>query len=88
MALLPRFGEVHLPPFWEQYINDENTVERFIPIRCRWLFHSTVIRCRSHAGNSRLCLATCSVNAGVDSGEESEQIELLNIRKETHEELR
>ncbi len=30
--------------------------------------------------------ATCSVNAGVDSRGREEQIELLNIRKETHEE--
>ncbi len=27
MALLPRFGRSPPAPFWEQYINDENTVE-------------------------------------------------------------
>ncbi len=52
--------EVHLPPFWEQYINDENTVE---------LIHTDslplVISLNGHTlqaympGNSQLCLATC-----------------------------
>ncbi|STP17208.1 membrane protein IgaA [Escherichia coli] len=80
--------EVHLPPFWEQYINDENTVELIhtdslpLVISLQRSYAAGV-----HAGNSRLCLATCSVNAGPSiRGEESEQIELLNIRKETHEE--
>ena len=38
-------------------------------------------------GNARLCLATCSVHAGVDSREESGvKSGYSNIRKETHEE--
>ncbi|HAF04744.1 MAG TPA: hypothetical protein DCK77_01660 [Shigella sp.] len=79
--------EVHLPPFWEQYINDENTVE---------LIHTDslplVISLNGHTlqeymqeTRSYALQPVPSTQASI-RGEESEQIELLNIRKETHEE--
>ncbi|MEX9253944.1 intracellular growth attenuator family protein [Pseudenterobacter timonensis] len=79
--------EVHLPPFWEQYINDENTVE---------LIHTDslplVIALNGHTLNEyvqeapRFALERASATQASIRGEESEQIELLNIRQETHEE--
>jgi hypothetical protein len=36
--------EVHLPPFWEQHINDENSVELIPPTACRWSLRSTATR--------------------------------------------
>lgn len=79
--------EVHLPPFWEQYINDENSVE---------LIHTNtlplVISLNGHTLQEYMQEArgyalqhTTSTQASI-RGEESEQIELLNIRQETHEE--
>ncbi|MEZ7795834.1 intracellular growth attenuator protein IgaA [Citrobacter pasteurii] len=79
--------EVHLPPFWEQYINDENSVE---------LIHTNtlplVISLNGHTLKEYMQEArgyalqhTVSTQASI-RGEESEQIELLNIRQETHEE--
>lgn len=79
--------EVHLPPFWEQYINDENAVE---------LIHTDtlplVISLNGHTLQEYMQEArgyalqpTTSTQASI-RGEESEQIELLNIRQETHEE--
>ncbi|WP_370604631.1 intracellular growth attenuator protein IgaA [Citrobacter braakii] len=79
--------EVHLPPFWEQYINDENNVE---------LIHTNtmplVISLNGHTLQEYMQEArgyalqhTVSTQASI-RGEESEQIELLNIRQETHEE--
>ena len=79
--------EVHLPPFWEQYINDENSVE---------LIHTNtlplVISLNGHTLQEYMQEArgyalqhTASTQASI-RGEESEQIELLNIRQETHEE--
>ncbi|MBJ8926548.1 intracellular growth attenuator protein IgaA [Citrobacter sp. FDAARGOS_156] len=79
--------EVHLPPFWEQYINDENSVE---------LIHTNtlplVISLNGHTLKEYMQEArgyalqhTASTQASI-RGEESEQIELLNIRQETHEE--
>lgn len=87
MALLPRFGRSPPAPFWEQYINDENTVE---------LIHTDslplVISLNGHTlqeymqeTRSYALQPVPSTQASI-RGEESEQIELLNIRKETHEE--
>ncbi len=79
--------EVHLPPFWEQYINDENSVE---------LIHTDtlplVISLNGHTLNEyvqeapRFALERASGTQASIRGEETEQIELLNIRQETHEE--
>lgn len=79
--------EVHLPPFWEQYINDENNVE---------LIHTDtlplVISLNGHTLQEYMqeardyALQPASSTQASIRGEESEQIELLNIRQETHEE--
>ena len=79
--------EVHLPPFWEQYINDENSVE---------LVHADaiplVIALNGHTLSEyaqeapRFALERTSSTQASIRGEETEQIELLNIRQETHEE--
>jgi hypothetical protein len=79
--------EVHLPPSWEQYINDENSVE---------LIHTDslplVISLNGHTLNEylqeapRFALERASSTQASIRGEETEQIELLNIRQETHEE--
>lgn len=79
--------EVHLPPFWEQYINDENSVE---------LVHTDaiplVIALNGHTLSEyaqeapRFALERTSSTQASIRGEETEQIELLNIRQETHEE--
>lgn len=79
--------EVHLPPFWEQYINDENSVE-LIPTDSLPL----VIALNGHAlsdypQESRgYALERASSTQASIRGEESEQIELLSIRQETAEE--
>ncbi|WP_448875831.1 intracellular growth attenuator family protein [Enterobacter hormaechei] len=79
--------EVLLPPFWEQYINDENSVE---------LIHTDtlplVISLNGHTLSEyvqeapRFALERASGTQASIRGEETEQIELLNIRQETHEE--
>lgn len=79
--------EVHLPPFWEQYINDENSVEL---IRTDSL--PLVISLNGHALNEyrpeehSLMPELVSSSHSAIRGEETEQIELLNIRHETVEE--
>jgi hypothetical protein len=79
--------EVHLPPFWEQYINDENSVEL---IRTDTL--PLVISLNGHALNEyrpeehSLMPEQVSSSHSAIRGEETEQIELLNIRQETVEE--
>lgn len=79
--------EVHLPPFWEQYINDENSVEL---IRTDTL--PLVISLNGHALNEFRPEEHSLVPEQIPSshsairGEETEQIELLNIRRETVEE--
>lgn len=79
--------EVHLPPFWEQYITDENNVELIqtdtLPLVISLNGH-TLDEDEQDALGYALEL-TSSTQASI-CGEESEQIELLNIRQETHEE--
>lgn len=79
--------EVHLPPFWEQYITNDNDVEL---IRT-----STIPLVISLNGNTLQNDALDSQQYAIEGysgtqasirGEESEQIELLNIRQETEEE--
>ena len=79
--------EVHLPPFWEQYINDENTVELIhtdsLPLVISLNGHTLQEYMQETRGYALQPVP--STQASI-RGEESEQIELLNIRKETHEE--
>lgn len=80
-------AEVHLPPFWEQYITDENSIELVVTDDM-----PLVIALNGHSlktyspENKLLALETSSSTQASIRGEESEQIELLNIRQETHEE--
>ncbi len=87
MALLPRFGRSPLAPFWEQYINDENTVELIhtdsLPLVISLNGHTLQEYMQETRGYALQPVP--STQASI-RGEESEQIELLNIRKETHEE--
>jgi hypothetical protein len=73
-------------PFWEQYINDENSVELIHTDSCRWLSRLTAIPERISSGSARFALERASSTQASIRGEETEQIELLNIRQETHEE--
>ncbi|NIY49419.1 intracellular growth attenuator family protein [Cedecea colo] len=79
--------EVHLPPFWEQYITNDNNVEL---IRTETV--PLVISLNGHTLNednseSRgFALERTPGSQASIRGEESEQIELLNIRQETPEE--
>ncbi len=79
--------EVHLPPFWEQYINDENTVELIhtdsLPLVISLNGHTLQEYMQETRGYALQPVP--STQASI-RGEEREQIELLNIRKETHEE--
>lgn len=79
--------EVHLPPFWEQYINDENSVELIhtdtLPLVISLNGHSLQEYMQEARGYA--LHPPTSTQASI-RGEESEQIELLNIRQETHEE--
>ncbi|ECG8589788.1 intracellular growth attenuator protein IgaA [Salmonella enterica subsp. salamae] len=79
--------EVHLPPFWEQYINDENNVELIstdtLPLVISLNGHTLQEYMQESRGYA--LQNTTSTQASI-RGEESEQIELLNIRQETHEE--
>ena len=79
--------EVHLPPFWEQYINDENSVELIhtdsIPLVIALNGHSIA---EYMLEAPHFALEHVSSTQASIRGEETEQIELLNIRQETHEE--
>ncbi|WP_054177873.1 intracellular growth attenuator family protein [Trabulsiella odontotermitis] len=79
--------EVHLPPFWEQYINDENSVELIytdsLPLVISLNGHT--LSDYRHEAHKYALERTSSTQASI-RGEESEQIELLNIRQETREE--
>jgi len=80
--------EVHLPPHWEQYITDENYVElirtQTIPLVISLNGHSLV-----NYGTEQPALPALvrpgSTNASIRK-EESENVELLQVRKETLEE--
>lgn len=80
--------EVHLPPHWEQYITDENYVElirtQTIPLVISLNGHSLV-----NYGTDQQSLPALvrpgSTNASIRK-EESENVELLQVRKETLEE--
>ena len=80
--------EVHLPPHWEQYITDENYVElirtQTIPLVISLNGHSLI-----NYGSDQTALPALvqpgSTNASIRK-EESENVELLQVRKETLEE--
>lgn len=79
--------EVHLPPFWEPYITSDNQVE-LIPTSGMPL----VISLNGHTlpeyrnRSETLELEHSNGLSASMRGEESEQIELLNIRQESREE--
>lgn len=80
--------EVHLPPFWEQYISADNHVEiiktQTLPLVISLNGHSLT----DHINDRPLppvVGAEPARNASIRK-EESEHVELLNIRKETPEE--
>jgi hypothetical protein len=79
--------EVHLPPFWEQYITNDNSVELIrtetVPLVISLNGHTLI----EDSGESRgFALERTTDTQASIRGEESEQIELLNIRQETPEE--
>lgn len=79
--------EVHLPPFWEQYITNDNSVELIrtetVPLVISLNGHT--LGHESHDGRGFTLERASNTQASI-RGEESEQIELLNIRQETAEE--
>lgn len=79
--------EVHLPPIWEQYITNENTVELIrtdsLPLVISLNGHTLQEYMQETRGYA---IQPIPATQASIRGEESEQIELLNIRQETHEE--
>lgn len=79
--------EVHLPPFWEQFITNDNNVELIrtetVPLVISLNGHAL----RDYNYETRgFALERAPDTQASIRGEESEQIELLNIRQETPEE--
>lgn len=79
--------EVHLPPFWEQFITNDNNVELIrtetVPLVISLNGHT--LSDYSHETRGFALEKSADGQASI-RGEESEQIELLNIRQETPEE--
>ena len=79
--------EVHLPPFWEQYITNDNYVELIrtesMPLVISLNGHTLIDYSSENFG---FALEKSPHSQASIRGEESEQIELLNIRQETPEE--
>ena len=79
--------EIHLPPFWEQHINDENSVELISTDSLPLVIALNGQTLSDYPQESRgFALEKAAVPQASIRGEESEQIELLNIRPETPEE--
>lgn len=79
--------EVHLPPFWEQHINDENSVELIPTDSLPLVITLNGQTLSDYPQESRgFALEPTTARQASIRGEESEQIELLNIRQETAEE--
>jgi len=82
--------EVHLPPLWEQYITDENYVElirtQSIPLVISLNGHSLADYAVDQQSLPTL-MRPMSTNASIRKAE-TENIELLKVRKETPEEYR
>lgn len=81
--------EVHLPPLWEQYIADENFVEliktQTIPLVISLNGHSLVNYVYAQPALAP-AVRPMAQNASIRK-EESENVELLSVRKETPEEF-
>ncbi|WP_428944846.1 intracellular growth attenuator family protein [Pantoea sp. FN060301] len=81
--------EVHLPPLWEQYIADENFVEliktQTIPLVISLNGHSLVNYVYEEPALAP-AVRPMAQNASIRK-EESENVELLSVRKETPEEF-
>ena len=79
--------EVHLPPAWEQYINDENEVELIYTDSLPLVIALNGHTLRAHGQDAQnYALGQQSTPQASIRGEESEQVELLSIRQETPEE--
>ncbi|MGK3142434.1 intracellular growth attenuator family protein [Pantoea sp. C2G6] len=82
--------EVHLPPLWEQYITDENYVElirtQSVPLVISLNGHSLVDYAVDQQALPTL-MRPVSTNASIRKAE-TENVELLQVRKETPEEYR
>lgn len=79
--------EVHLPPFWEQHITDDNSVELILTATLPLVISLNGYSLENSAPETRgYALEHNPSRQASIRGEESEQIELLNIRQETHEE--
>jgi hypothetical protein len=79
--------EVHLPPFWEQYITNDNNVELIRTESVPLVISLNGHKLGEDSSESRgFALERSSNSQASIRGEESEQIELLNIRQETPEE--
>ncbi|MEH2921841.1 intracellular growth attenuator family protein [Samsonia erythrinae] len=80
--------EIHLPPCWEQYITENNTIEliktRSIPLVISLNGHS-LIECLDDRPLAPLPSEMPALNASIRQ-EDSEHAELVTIRKETREE--
>ncbi|HEI8868528.1 TPA: intracellular growth attenuator family protein [Serratia odorifera] len=80
--------EVHLPPFWEQYISADNHVEiiktQTLPLIISLNGHSLLDHIHDRPQPPTVGAAPAR-NASIRK-EESEHVELLNVRKETPEE--
>lgn len=83
--------EIHLPLFWEQHIAQENHVELIktetIPLVISLNGHSLVDHIYDRASVTSAVIHTTPQNASIRP-EESDHVELLNVRHETKEEHR
>ncbi|MHA7848966.1 intracellular growth attenuator family protein [Serratia sp. D1N4] len=81
--------EIHLPPFWEQYISADNHVEvirtQTLPLVISLNGHSLLDHIHERPQPPVVTTAMPVRNASIRQ-EESEHIELVNIRKETPQE--
>ncbi len=81
--------EIHLPPFWEQYISADNHVEviktQTLPLVISLNGHSLLDHIHDTPPSPVVTTTAPTRNASIRK-EESEHIELVNIRKETREE--
>ena len=78
--------EVHLPPFWEQYITDENNLDLIVTNDVPLIIGLNGYSLTDYRqDNLHQTLNSPSTQASI-RGEEREQIDLLNTRQETPEE--
>ncbi|MEC5343829.1 intracellular growth attenuator family protein [Brenneria populi] len=81
--------EIHLPPCWEQYITEKNSVELIktasIPLVISLNGHS-LVECVNNKNYQMVPVADSPMPNASIRHEENEHAELVNIRKETREE--